>query len=136
MSGSGSEYADGNVIRPKAFEGGGFTDSTGAGGGGGDDGMLAARVAELDADIAHIQRDLTAVQADLKTILATVSDIRSSNATLVERTGHLATREWVGLRLFAAGTIIVVLLAGAVGFAPKLQGLLGTATTSAAAPPR
>ena len=137
MSGSGgSEYADGKVIRPKAFDSGGLKDSGGSGDGGGGDGMLAARVAKLEADIAHIQRDLTAIQADLKTILATISDIRSSTATLVERTSHLATRERVGIRLFGAGTLIVLLLAGALGFAPKLQALLGTAPAHATASAR
>lgn len=93
--------------------------------------MLEARVAKLEADLGHIQRDLTSVQSDLKTLLATVSEIRANTATLIERTAHLATREWVGMRIFTAGTVVVLLLGSAIGFAPRLQAFLGNAAPPA-----
>lgn len=90
--------------------------------------MLEARVAKLEADVAHIQRDVAAVQAELKTVVSILGDLRTNSATLIERTGHPATGEWVGMRVFAAGTVVVLLLGGAVGFAPRLQAFLGQAS--------
>jgi hypothetical protein len=135
---SGSDYSDGNVIRPKAFDSVGLPRGAGGlsgGHGGGSDMMLLARVAKLESDVEHIRRDVTSVQADLKTVLAGVADIRVNSATVVERTQHLATREWVMWRLLGAFLLLVAAFGAVVGYAPRLQSALGTSTVTSV-PPR
>lgn len=134
MSGSqGNEYsADGNILSPRAFErsGPGGSGGLGSDGSGGSGGMLEARVAKLEADVAHIQRDVSAIQAELKTITALLNEVRTSTATMVERSTHLATREWTLRYMFYAGVFLATLGLGAAGYAPKLQAILGTAPST------
>ena len=131
MSGaSGGEYDGGNVIRPKAFEDGGLRRSGGGLGGDGGDGMLEARVAKLEADLGHIQRDVTSLQTELKSIHTMVSDIRANTATLVERSSHLATREWVMWRFFGAFVLLITIMVALIGNGPRLQALFGLASPS------
>jgi hypothetical protein len=132
MSGSGSEYGDDNVIRPKAFEGTG-TSPMGGGLGGGDGGgmMLDAGVARLESDVAHIQRDLTAVQGELRAVASSVQEMRADVGIIKESSNHLATKSWV-LTVFGSMVVFVVTVLTAAGtfiaaYSPKLQILFGTA---------
>jgi hypothetical protein len=93
--------------------------------------MLEARVARLEADVAHIQRDLTAVQSDLMALIASVDEVKVHTATLVEAMKHVATWELTMWRLLGAFvaliTAISVVVGAGVGYAPRIQALLGTA---------
>jgi hypothetical protein len=135
VSGSAGNFGDRNVVRPKEFERSGAQQDGGGhdgGGGGGSDMTLLARVAKLESDVEHIRRDI----ADMKVVLAIIPEIRANLATLLERTQHLATREWVMWRLFGAFLLLAATMTAVVGYAPRLQAIFGTAPATSIAAPR